>query len=197
MLSGRTSLTRRLASVTYKKAVGQVQSVIFTGKAGPEKVKKDLLIPKSEPSLKALSSIGADGANLRVRCLKSIHANFGLLPLLRMRLNKRAMMVIPRTLTVRGAAWCSPTLSAAKTEIYPTSVCGPIILLKWQRSTDCRQAASRPSPANWSMAPLGLMKIQCPVNWPMLCRGVSQICLIYKGQTMQWMLHVHPRWQRS
>ena len=145
---GRTSSTRKSASATYKKAAGQAQSAISTAKAGPAKVKKDSLTPKSEPSLKALSSIGDDGANLRARCLKSIHASFGLLQSPQTQLNKRAMMVNPKTLTVRGAAWCSPTLLAAKTETCPTSVCGPIIHLKWQRSTACLQAASRPLPTN-------------------------------------------------
>ena len=148
MPSGRTSSTQRSAFETSKKVDGQVQLAISTGRVGPVKAKKGSLIPKSEPSLKALSSIGAVGVNLRERSHKSIHVSFGLLLLPQMRLNKRAMMENRRTLTVRGAAWCSPTLSAAKIETFPTFEYGQITLPKWQRSTDCQQVASRPLPTS-------------------------------------------------
>ena len=145
---GRTSSTQKSASVTYKKAAGQAQSVISTERVGRAKVKKGSLIPRSEPSLKALNSIGADGVNLRVHSPKSTHANFGPLPLPLMRLNKQVMMANQKTLTVRGVGWCSPTLSAAKIVTCPIFVCGQITPLKLPKSMDCQQAALMPFRTN-------------------------------------------------
>ena len=148
MLFGRTSSIQKSVFVISKRAAGQAQSAISTGKVGLVKVKKGSLIPRLGPSLKALNSIGADGVNLRAHFHKSTHANFGPLPLPQMRSNKRVMMVNRRTLTVRGAALCSQTLSVAKIAIFPTFVCGQITPLKLQKSTDYPQVVLRLLPTN-------------------------------------------------